>query len=1189
MSDFVHLHVHSHFSLLDSTVKLKPLCRRVADLGMHAVAVTDHHNLFHCIELQKTASALAKDDRRPAKLRPIFGVELNVVPDRHAEARALRPGHLVLLAETLDGYRNLVQLVSLSQIRPLDRTDRPVVDHAELQAHAEGVIALSGDIGGEIPQALLRGRHDDAEALARRMVGIFGAGNFFLEVERHPGLPEFQEACTLLADLGRRLDIPLVATNNTHYLNEGDHVAHGVLMCIGMDRRADPEVLRNLPLQTLWLRSPDEMHELFADLPDALANTVRIADRCQVTIPTGQNFLPRFPLPDNIPADVTDEAALLRLLAHRGLDARVAEARRLGLTLDEATYRPRLDFELDVIIQMGFPGYFLIVQDFINWAKEQGIPVGPGRGSGAGSLVAWSLRITDLDPIPYGLLFERFLNPERVSMPDFDIDFCQDRRGEVIDYVTRKYGADNVGLIVTYGQLKARAVLRDVARVLDYAPAEANQIIRLVPDKPGTRLQEAIEAEPRLREAVSANPTNGLLWELALALEGNNRNTGLHAAGVVIGDEPLWHYVPVFRDLNTGFLVSQYAKNEVEAAGLVKFDFLGLKTLTVIQDAVRLANQGRPLDQALDLDAVGFEDPAVYELISSGDTIGVFQLESEGFQKLLRQLRPDRFEDIIAAVALYRPGPLNSGMVTTFCDCKHGRHQPDYPHPSLESVLRETYGVMVYQEQVMQVAQILAGYSLGGADMLRRAMGKKDADAMNREENRFVEGAMNQGVDEPLARHIFNLMRKFSEYGFNKSHSAAYAVLTWQTAWLKTHEPTAFYAALMTNDAGNTPKVVRYIQNARARGIRILPPDVNLSSHSFSVQGDVIRFGFSAIKGVGAGPIEALTEGRADNPYASLDDLCQRVNLRLVSRRVLETLILAGALDTLHPHTHRPLEGAESALHRAARVRAQLTAALPQAIERAERARRDRDSGQGSLFGMLADAASLTPRTTYDDTLPPMDDREVLLREKQTLGFYLSGHPLDRHRHDIELLADTTTQELEQASARQKVRVAAVITRSEERPLRSGKGRMATLDLEDHWGEARAVIYDRTLQKLPPDWATEEPVLVEGIVRIDEGDEGESAQVTLVIDSLMPLWKARTEAVHQARFRIDALDADPDRIDRLVRVLLDHPGPCTALIHLVVPGADVQVEIPADIKVSADEAMVRAVCGVLGEGSVRFA
>ncbi len=1169
MSDFVHLHVHSHYSLLDSTVKVKDLVSRVTELGMDAVAITDHGNLHACIELQSAAKG--------AGVRPIFGIEAYVVPDV-AEAAGARPYHLVLLAETLEGYRNLVRLNSHAWLRGPDTDGRPLVDYAELRRHSEGVIALSGDMGGEVPQLLLRGDMAHATEAAERYQSIFGADSFFLEVQRTPGIELQQRCCELLVELGERAGIPCVATNNVHYLRDGDHGAHAVLMCVGMDKRIDRSVIERIPLTTLYLRSPAEMAELFADLPEAVANTRRIADRCDVTIPTGMNYLPSFDVPDGY-----DEAGYLRELARQGLQERFDALAAVGRDVDRDAYRARLELELDIIVDMGFPGYFLIVQDFIRWAKRNDIPVGPGRGSGAGSIVAWSLSITDIDPIPYGLLFERFLNPERVSMPDFDIDFCQSRRGEVIDYVTHRYGVHNVGQIVTFGQLKAKAVVRDVARVLNLSYADADRLAKLVPNELNIKLADAYAREPKLREAVAEDDTIEFLYHTGLALEGNNRGTGIHAAGVVISGEPLWEYVPILVGGN-GEIVAQYAKNEVEDAGLVKFDFLGLKTLTVIEDAVRLVNQTLPDGETVDFDRVPLDDAATYDAIKSGDTTGVFQMESDGFQRLSRRLKPDCFEDIVAAVALYRPGPLGSGMVEQFIECKHGRQVVTYPHPWLEDVLRETYGVMVYQEQVMQVAQILAGYTLGGADLLRRAMGKKKPSEMDRQRAIFVEGCGKNDISEAKANEVFDLMAHFAGYGFNKSHSAAYALLTFRTAWLKAHHPTAFYAALMTNDASSTDKVVKYITDARSRGIAVLPPDVNASDASFSVAEGAIRFGLGAVKGVGSGAIEAIVEARESQAFTSLYDFCERVDLKRCNRRVVEALVRCGAFDTLYPDADDATDA--PSLTRIGRWRARMLAVVDAAFERGQQAQRDRESGQSSLFGMFAEVQqAAVPVESYPE-VRGWDARTVLQFEKKTLGFYVSGHPLDRYRDEIGRFTDLDSRGLAEADNRTKVRMAAVIAAWREQPLKSGEGRMAFLQLEDHFGEYEGIVYARVYDEVAELLDSDEALLVTGTVRIEQVDDASVRKVA--VDCLTLLSDTRSASFSTVVLRVAPERVDEALLDRLQEVFAAHPGRCALTLKMDFGTADAEIALEGVEPVDPSDAFLHEVFDVLGDQSVRF-
>ena len=1167
MSSFVHLHVHSHYSMLDSTVKVGALMKRTQKLGMTAVAVTDHGVLHSCIEMQKYI--------KETGVRPIFGAELYVQPER-AEGGRERFYHLVLLAETLDGYRNLVRLVSRASLTANVKRGRPITSYADLEELHEGLIALSGDMGGEIPQAILRGDTTGATALAKRLQGIFGASNFFLELQRHEDIPQQQQVCDALVALGERLGIPCVATNNVHYLSPDDVEAHALLMCIGMEKRVDRKVLQSIPLKDLYLKSPDEMEETFADLPEALANSVRIAERCRVTIPTGGNYLPDYEVPEE-----TTPAAFLRATAGAGLEKRFDEVALLGHKPDRQLYIDRLNLELDVILKMNFGGYFLVVWDFIDWAKQRGIPVGPGRGSGAGSLVAWALGITDLDPIQYGLLFERFLNPERVSMPDFDIDFCQTRRGEVIEYVTRKYGSDQVGQIVTFGQLKAKAVVRDVARVLNIPISDADRIAKLIPNELNIKLSEAYEKEPRFREAVAESEVNEYLYKIGLALEGNIRNAGIHAAGVVIAGKPLWEYVPVSQDAG-GNLITQYAKEEVEQAGLVKFDFLGLKTLTVIDDAVKMVNRGLPRAEQLDFRRIPFTDPKVYDLIKSGDTVGIVQMESDGFRRLMRQLRPDCFEDVVAAVALFRPGPLGSGMVESFIDCKHGRRAPDYPHPWLESVLKETYGVMVYQEQVMQVAQVLAGYSLGGADLLRRAMGKKKPEEMEQQKTIFVTGAKAKGIGEEKAAEVFDLMAHFAGYGFNKSHSAAYAVLTFQTGYLKANYPREFYASLMTNDASSTDKVVRYIQDARARGIKVLPPDVNASGDSFSVGNGAIRFGLGAIKGVGHGAIEAITSARAASPFTSLFDFCERVDLLRCGKRVIQALVRCGAFDSLFPE---PPASKQEPLAYIGVWRARMTAALDSAFAQGQKTQEDAAAGQSSLFSMFgAELPKELGAVRYPDAAP-WDDREVLNAERELTGFFMSGHPLDRYADVVYQFSDTNTSSLDERPDRSEVRLAAVISECRERVQKSGD-RMAILQVTDSYGSVEVVVHAKAYKEAERVIAAGEPVLISGRVRMEI--EGEEARCSVIASEVELLSSVRTRKVTAARLELEASEVTPALVAQLQETFARHAGSCSLSLVVKHPVGETEVHLPSTLRISSTDELLRELTRLLGRSALTF-
>ena len=873
---FTHLHLHTLYSLLDGAIRMKDLIKTVQAKGMNAVAVTDHGNMFGAIDFYKKA--------KEAGIKPILGLEAYVAGPKGREDKSEKvANHLILLAKDDEGYANLRYLSSTAYMQGFYY--HPRIDKKVLKEHSKGLVGLTACLGGEVTSACFRGDMDHARRAALEYKEIFEPGNFFLEVQSN-GMVEQEKANANLKELSKDTDIPLVATADAHYIKQEDAKAHELLMCIASGKTlADSKRMRH-STDKLYVTSPEEMRAYFHDVPEAVDNTMRIAQMCTLELKLGKPMLPTFKVPDGHSPD-----SYMAELATLGLNERFAE---LNYPVDRDLYLARLGLELSVISKMGFAGYFLIVADFINWAKKQGIPVGPGRGSGAGSIVAYALKITDLDPIPYNLLFERFLNPERVSMPDFDIDFCQDRRDEVIQYVSRKYGENNVGQIITFGSLKAKSVLRDVCRVFGLPFSEGDRFAKLVPEVLNITLKDAIEMEPRLKEMIEKPTVLGTqvdgrevttkdVLEISLALEGLHRQAGMHAAGVVIADKPLWEYVPVYQPPGEKVLITQFAKDEVEAAGLVKFDFLGLKTLTVIQHAINLVNRHRPEDQKLERHHIPLIDAPTYELISRGDTAGVFQMESSGFTEMVIKLKPSCFEDIIAAGALYRPGPLDAGMVDVFINRKHGREKVVYPHPSLEPVLKDTYGVIVYQEQVMQISQVLGGYSLGRADLLRRAMGKKKAEVMQKERAGFLEGCEKNKVDAKVAGEIFDLMEKFAEYGFNKSHSAAYGLITLHTAWLKAHHPVEFLAALFTSEKDNTDKVVGHIAEARAAGFEVLPPDVNLSDLAFGAVDGRIRFGLGAIKGVGESAIEAIMDARKGGSFKDLFDFCDRVDARRVN------------------------------------------------------------------------------------------------------------------------------------------------------------------------------------------------------------------------------------------------------------------------------------------------------------------
>jgi DNA polymerase-3 subunit alpha len=1162
--DFVHLHVHTQFSTLDGALRVKDLLKKASNMGMPAVAITDHANMFGAIQLYK----YAKD----FNIKPILGCEINVARD--ARLGAPSPvDHLILLAASEEGYHNLVRIVSRGHTHPASDA-APSVRLDTVAQFAKGLVCLTACMGGVLQQRVLEDGPDAGLASLDRLREIFEPGHLFVELQDH-GLPEQPIVNGILADLARRLDLPLVGSNDCHFKEREDGEAQLYLQCIQMGRSIEEVRAAHHGSFEMFLKSGDEMRLALRDYPDACSNTLRVAEMCTGwKLKLGHSMLPSFPLPDGF-----DEDSYFCHVAREGLEQRFREFEKLGKKVNIQAYRDRLEAELQVICQMKFPGYFLIVWDFIRYAKDHGIPVGPGRGSGAGSLVAYALRITDLDPLPFNLLFERFLNPERVSMPDFDIDFCMDKRDRVINYVAEKYGRTSVGQIATFHELKARSVIKDVARAMQFPAAEAAKIAALIPMKgPGSTytLPEMIEQniEPKFTALLAENPQINEMARQARLLEGLTRHAGMHAAGVVISEGPLWDHVPVFVNGSTSpegpapdaVLVTQYYKEDVELAGLVKFDFLGLKTLTVVDIAVRLVN-GRPDFQGkppFDPAAVPLDDRETYELLSSGETIGVFQLESSGMQKLFQDLKPTRFEDIVAAVALYRPGPLETGMVKDFVECKHGRQPIKKMHPLIDELLEPTYGVIVYQEQVMQIAQLLAGYTLGGADLLRRAMGKKKPEEMAKQKSIFVEGAVKNGVDAAEASNIFDLVEKFAGYGFNKSHSAAYALITYQTAYLKAHYPVEFFCALMTVDKDKNEKVVRMIAEARSWEVEVLPPDINESNTDFKVvygspKGDhnpkararikdpfrpMIRFGLGAVRGVGEAALDAIFEARsATGPFKDLFDFASRVDARRLNRGVLEALVQCGALDSTFP------KGV---------TRAQAFRAIDAALDHARNASRDRERGQTNLFSLLADDGPTASSAASYPAAPPWDLRELLKNEKDSLGFYVSGHPLDRYGKDMGRFGVVPISSLSSHEDWAAVKVAGMVENYKEKIPKGTKTKIAFFDLEDTSGRVGVKVRDRALAQFGDLLVRGEPLLLSGKLSFpqvaedaDEGDAG-TREPTLLIHEVQLLTDAIRAGTRVMILRLPGDRVRREQIAQVRQVLQKHQAGGTCSVQIIV-------------------------------------
>jgi len=1141
MASFVHLRLHTEFSLIDGLLRVRPALERVAELGMPAVAITDHHNFFGLVKAYKAAADLG--------VKLIAGADVHLVDPldqgRHHE--------FCLLAQNERGYRNLMLLLSRSYQQG-QYLGRPRVEQDWIAEYAEGVIALSGGRRGDIGQALLNGREDDARAAIERWQHCF-PDRFYLELQR-TGRADEERYLHAAVDLASRHSCPVVATNDVRFLQADEFEAHEARVCIGDGRTLDdPRRVRAYSEQQ-YLRSAEEMAELFADIPEALENSVEIARRCSLSLSLGQPSLPEYPVPSGETID-----QFLGRLSFEGL-------RRRFPHWDDARLKPyceRLEFELETINQMGFPGYFLVVMDFIQWAKDQDIPVGPGRGSGAGSLVAYALGITDLDPIEYDLLFERFLNPERVSMPDFDVDFCMERRDEVIDYVAQTYGRQAVSQIITFGTMAAKAVVRDVARVQGKPYGLADRMSKLIPFEVGMTLSKALEQEEQLVALLEEDSSAQEIWDMAVQLEGVTRNAGKHAGGVVIAPGALTDFSPIYCDDDGSGVVTQYDKNDVEEAGLVKFDFLGLRTLTIIQWATQMidARATAPLD----IDAIPLDDPDVFRLMQAGDTTAVFQLESRGMKELIKNLRPDCFEDIIALVALFRPGPLQSGMVENFINRKHGREPLAYPdaqyqHEWLQPILEPTYGIILYQEQVMQIAQVLAGYTLGGADLLRRAMGKKKPEEMAKQRSVFEEGAASKGIDPILAIKIFDLVEKFAGYGFNKSHSAAYALVSYQTAWLKTHYPSEFMAAVMSSEIDNTDKLLTFRDEAKRMGLVVQPPSIQSGEYAFSVDdAGQIRYGLGAIKGLGEGPIGNLLAAREEGPFSSLFDLCARTDPRKMNRRALEALIKSGALDEL---------GVE---------RWVMLAGLDDAIKAAEQVASNTAAGMTDLFGDV-----MTASETSDDLYQehrgarPWSLTELLNAEKESLGSFLSGHPMEAFETEVRKFAPRRIRELQ---ANNQSVVAGLIM--DIRTIKTQRGPMAVLTLDDGSGQLEATVYNDVFTEHRDLLQKDRIVLLEGRLQVDDFNGG----LAMRTKTARSLEQARQAKVSQLRLRVASHRVD-DHFNTLLASTLRTAvgGQCPVVMEYVQPKGSVAVRLGGAWQVHPSDALLDELRIAVGSDAV---
>jgi len=1143
-SRFVHLHCHTEYSLLDGANKIDKLFERIKSLKQPAVAMTDHGNMFGAVEFYRQAMSHG--------IKPIIGCEIYVAPGSRFEKKGVDKGpkeynnHLILLAMNHEGYRNLCKLVSLGFMEGFYY--KPRIDKDLLKDFNGGLIALSACLQGEVAQALMLGHMEEAKAAAESYAEIFH-DRYYIEIQDNK-LPQQEQVNPLLVELAKDLSLPVVATNDCHYGEREDYNAHDVLLCVQTGKTVHEDNRLKMETDELYLKSGEEIRKGFEYCPEAVERTLEIAERCNVEIEFGKYHFPTYTPPKAISLDdYLDE------LAHAGLEERLE-----GVTDPEVkkAYTERLDYELDVIKRMQFPGYFLVVADFINYAKQNGIPVGPGRGSSAGSLVAYALKITDLDPIRHVLLFERFLNPERRSMPDIDVDFCIRGRAQVIQYVKEKYGADRVAQIATFGTLKAKAAIKDVGRALGFSFAETDAIAKLIPapkqgfDYP---LTECIKMESRLPELMKSDPRVKNLIDHALRLEGLTRHASTHAAGVVLSNLPLVDHLPLFVDKEGG-IVTQFDMDSVEKIGLVKFDFLGLKTLTLLHDCLELIEQSR--GERLDLNRLSLDDKKTYRLLCDGNTTGVFQLESGGIREMTKRIRPNCFEDLVAILALYRPGPLDSGMAESYIKRKHGKEKTSYLHRLLEPVLKDTYGVIVYQEQVMQIAQVLGGYSMGDADILRRAMGKKDPEEMAAQRDRFVEGAQKKNIDAQRATEIFDQMETFARYGFNKSHSAAYALVSYQTAYLKTHYPVEFMAALMTSEMGDTDKVIKNLAECRNKEIEVLAPDINESRSDFTPVGYKIRFGLAAVKNVGEKAVEVILQSREkDGPFQSLFDFCRRVDLTAVNRRVVESLIKCGAFDSTQVS------------------RTRMMGALEEAMRFGQTFQRGQESNQIDIFTMLG---SPTPAAKKPGDIYPQvtewSGQESLAFEKEALGFYISGHPLDKYERVLKRITSGAISDLKEKASPGDVKIGGVVSALKLRNTKKGD-RYGSFNVEDKSGFIEVIAWPDVYKKCADVLGADDPIFLKG--RLEVGEE----RIQIIANEVTALAevaaKGRADNGEKPNGKSDPVhlyvcesEISADELNQLRDTLLDYPGPSAVFLHVLAsPKGETVIELPDQVRVAS--------------------
>lgn len=1146
-ASFVHLHLHTCYSLLAGACRIEDLMTAVQKAGMPAVAITDHGVLYGLIDFYKAARAKG--------IKPILGCEVYEAPADRRQRKSNGPKmpayHLVLLASDATGYANLIRLVSAAHLEGFYY--KPRIDRALLAEHHQGLIGLSACLKGRVAQDILEGSLPAALQRAGEYADIFGKDNFFLELQDH-GLPDQRRVNTGLLELSRRTGLPLVATNDVHYLEQSHAQAHDALLCMQTGTvLSDPERMR-YPASEFYLKSPAAMQALFKDHPQAITHTLEIAQRCNVELNFNDLLFPEFPVPENI----APKTYLLQL-------CQAGVRRRYGVENPEQprddrerAIMRRVHYEIEVIEKTGFLGYFLVVWDVVRFAREQHIPVGPGRGSGAGSLVSYVLGITGVDPLRYGLVFERFLNPERVSPPDFDLDFCQFRRGEMIEYVKQKYGRENVAQIITFGSLGAKTVIRDVGRVLEVPLPVCDRLAKMVPEVLNIKLKDALQLNPELKKASTQDPAVAKIMEYALVLEGLPRHAGLHAAGVVIGQQPLVNILPLALD-KSGEIITQYSKQHIEALGLLKADFLGLKTLSVIDETVKLVQQTKGI--AIDMQNIPMDDQQTFELLRRGDTVGVFQLESAGMRDLARRIGLERIEDIIALVALFRPGPMN--MLNDYVARKSGKIKIVYDDQRMEPILAETYGIMLYQEQVQQAAHVLAGYTLGQGDILRRAMGLKLPGEMEKQRQTFIEGCQKTcGIPARKAAKIFENIAKFAGYGFNKSHSAGYTIVAYQTAYLKAHYPEEFLAALLSSEVGRNDRMAVLLNEARSLDFEILPPDVNASGVRFTPQAKAIRFGLAGIKNIGEGAAAALVSERtAGGPFQGLLDLCTRLDTRLVNRKVIETLIRCGACDSFGMH------------------RAQLFNAVEAALSRAETTRRDRQSGQGSLFELLPEAPS-----DFPPDCPPWPKKDLLSAEKELLGFYISGHPLAPYESLLQRYRLASIADLAQMPEGSLTRVGGLVAQLEQKVTKKKKQLMAVMQLEDEASAVEVVVYPEVYSQYGAVLTAEAPVLACGTINQNKDIPN------LVLAEVYPLDQVPALFAERLSLHLAVANAKEALLTQIKDLLQAHPGPVPVVICLQFPaGEEVFLSTDRSFKVMPSEALIRALEHIVGEKRVYVA